>query len=42
VLELALATMRGIAMMRFSGDEVVVERRWRRARALLLQLYDSL
>jgi len=40
VLELALATMRGLAMLRFTSDEADVERRWRRARAYLLGLYE--
>jgi AcrR family transcriptional regulator len=42
VLDMGLALMRGLAMLRFTGDEVDVERRWRRARAHLLGLYESL
>jgi AcrR family transcriptional regulator len=40
VLELGMAIMRGLAMLRFTGDPADVERRWRRARAYLLGLYD--
>jgi AcrR family transcriptional regulator len=40
VLDLAMATMRGLAMLRFTGDPADVERRWRRARAYLLGLYE--
>jgi AcrR family transcriptional regulator len=42
VLELGLATMRGLALLRFTGDPDDVERRWRRARGHLLALYDGL
>jgi AcrR family transcriptional regulator len=42
VLDLALATMRGLAMLRFTGDEADVERRWRRARGQLLEAYERL
>ncbi len=42
VLELTLATMRGLALLRFTGDTNDVDRRWRRARARLLSLYDNL
>jgi AcrR family transcriptional regulator len=42
VLDMALATMRGLAMLRFTGDEADIERRWRRARGQLLGLYESL
>jgi AcrR family transcriptional regulator len=42
VLDLALATMRGLAMLRFTGDEADVERRWRRARGQLLGAYERL
>ena len=41
ILELGLATMRGLAMLRFTGEAEAVERRWRRARAYLLELYDG-
>ncbi len=40
VLELGLATMRGLAMLRFTSDPADVERRWRRARAYLLGIYE--
>ena len=42
VLEMGLATMRGLAMLRFTSDEADVERRWRRARERLLELYAAL
>jgi AcrR family transcriptional regulator len=42
VQELALAAMRGLSLLRFTGDEADVERRWRRSRAHLLELYDAL
>ncbi len=42
VLELGLAAMRGLALLRFTGETSDVERRWRRARAYLLELYDAL
>jgi len=42
VLEITLATMRGLALLRFTGDAADVNRRWRRARTRLLQLYDTL
>jgi AcrR family transcriptional regulator len=42
VLDLGLAIMRGLAMMRFISDEADVERRWRRARGQLLELYAGL
>jgi AcrR family transcriptional regulator len=42
VLEMTLATMRGLALLRFTGDVADVERRWRRARTRLLGLYDNL
>lgn len=42
VLEMGLATMRGLAMLRFTSDEADVERRWRRARDRLLELYAAL
>jgi AcrR family transcriptional regulator len=41
VLEMALATMRGLALLRFTSDPEDVERRWRRARAYLLGLYEQ-
>jgi AcrR family transcriptional regulator len=40
VLEMGLATMRGLALLRFTSDASDVERRWRRARAYLLGLYE--
>jgi AcrR family transcriptional regulator len=42
LLDMGLAIMRGLAMLRFTGDEADVERRWRRARGHLLELYDGL
>jgi AcrR family transcriptional regulator len=42
LLEMSLATMRGLALLRFSGESADVERRWRRARRHLLDLYDRL
>jgi AcrR family transcriptional regulator len=42
VLDMGLATMRGLAMLRFTGEANSVERRWRRARSYLLDLYDTL
>jgi hypothetical protein len=42
VLDMGLAIMRGLAMLRFIGDEDDVERRWRRARGHLLELYAAL
>jgi hypothetical protein len=42
VLDMALAIMRGLAMLRFIADETDVERRWRRARGQLLELYAGL
>jgi AcrR family transcriptional regulator len=42
LLDMSLATMRGFALLRFTGDPADVERRWRRARAHLLGLYDRL
>jgi AcrR family transcriptional regulator len=40
VLDLGMATMRGLAMLRFTSDHADVERRWRRARAYLLELHE--
>lgn len=40
VLDLAMATMRGLAVLRFTSDPADVERGWRRARAYLLGLYE--
>lgn len=40
VLDLGMATMRGLAVLRFTSDPGDVERRWRRARAYLLGLYE--
>ncbi len=42
VLELALATMRGLALLNFTGEQADVQRRWRRLRAHLLEAYDRL
>lgn len=42
VMEMSLATMRGLAMLRATRPGEDVERRWRRARAHLLELYDRL
>jgi AcrR family transcriptional regulator len=42
LLDMSMATMRGFALLRFTGDPGDVERRWRRARAHLLDLYDQL
>jgi AcrR family transcriptional regulator len=42
VLDLGLAIMRGLAMLRFTADEADVERRWRRARTHLLEMYAAL
>jgi AcrR family transcriptional regulator len=41
LLDLALATMRGLALMRSTSNEADVERRWRRARTTLLALYEQ-
>jgi hypothetical protein len=40
VLDLGMATMRGLAVLGFTSDQADVERRWRRARAYLLGLYE--
>jgi AcrR family transcriptional regulator len=42
VLDMGLAIMRGLAVLRFTNDEADVERRWRRARGQLLALYAQL
>lgn len=42
VLDMGLAIMRGLAVLRFTSDEADVERRWRRARNHLLELYEGL
>ena len=42
VLDMGLAIMRGLAVLRFTNDEADVERRWRRARGQLLELYERL
>jgi AcrR family transcriptional regulator len=42
MLDHALATMRGLALLRFTGDAEDVARRWTRARRTLLALYDRL
>jgi AcrR family transcriptional regulator len=41
VLDMGLAIMRGLAVLRFTNDEADVERRWRRARGHLLELYET-
>jgi hypothetical protein len=40
VLEIGLATIRGLALLTFTSKPADVERRWRRARAYLLGLYE--
>ena len=42
LLEMSLATMRGLAMLSFTGDPADAVRRWRRTRPMLLELYDGL
>src|SRR6202050_1873244 len=42
VLDMGLAIMRGLAVLRFTTDEREVDRRWRRARGHLLGLYERL
>jgi AcrR family transcriptional regulator len=42
VLDMGLAIMRGLAVLRFTNDEADVARRWRRARGHLLELYETL
>jgi AcrR family transcriptional regulator len=42
VLDMGLAIMRGLALLRFTGEEADVERRWQRARGQLLQAYERL
>jgi AcrR family transcriptional regulator len=42
VLDMGLAIMRGLAVLRFTSGEADVERRWRRARDRLLDLYATL
>jgi AcrR family transcriptional regulator len=42
LLDLTLAAMRGLALLRFTSDHADVERRWRRSRTQLLVLYDGL
>jgi AcrR family transcriptional regulator len=42
LVDLALATTRGFAMLTFTSDPDEVDRRWRRARRNLLTLYDGL
>jgi AcrR family transcriptional regulator len=42
LLDMGLAIMRGLAVLRFTTDAADVERRWRRARGHLLELYDAL
>ena len=42
LLDLTLATLRGLALLHCVGEKAEVERRWRRARVHLLGLYDGL
>lgn len=42
VLEMGLATMRGLALLGFTTGSDDVDRRWRRARKHLIGLYDEL
>jgi hypothetical protein len=42
LLDLGLATIRGLALLRFTSDPADVDRRWRRARTQLMTLYDGL
>ncbi len=42
LLDLTLATLRGLALLHCVGEKAEVERRWRRARGHLLGLYDGL
>jgi AcrR family transcriptional regulator len=42
LLDLALATMRGLAVLSFTSGQTEVERRWKRARGHLLECYDAL
>jgi AcrR family transcriptional regulator len=42
LLDMTLATMRGLALLEASGDRDALERRWRRARGQLLVLYGYL
>jgi AcrR family transcriptional regulator len=42
LLEMSLATMRGLAVLRFTRDHADVQRRWIRSRSHLLELYDAL
>jgi AcrR family transcriptional regulator len=42
LLDMGLATMRGLALLGFTSEAAEVERRWRRARAHLIELYDAL
>jgi AcrR family transcriptional regulator len=42
LLDLTLATLRGLALLESVADRADVERRWRRTREQLLALYDNL
>jgi AcrR family transcriptional regulator len=42
LLDMGLATMRGLALLGFTTEAAEVERRWRRARTHLIELYDAL
>jgi AcrR family transcriptional regulator len=42
LLDISLATMRGLSVLHAAGSEGDAERRWRRARGQLLALYDNL
>jgi AcrR family transcriptional regulator len=42
LLDVAMATARGLALRRLSGLETTVDRRWRAAKSLLMDTYDTL
>jgi AcrR family transcriptional regulator len=42
LLDVAMATARGLALRRLPGLEATVDRRWRAARSLLMDTYDAL
>ena len=42
LLDVALATARGLALRRLPGLEATVDRRWRAAKSLLMDTYDTL
>jgi AcrR family transcriptional regulator len=41
LLDVALATVRGLALRRLPGLEATVDRRWRAAKSLLMDTYDA-